>query len=182
MVDPNVICVLYVCQSLSYVRLFATSWNIAPQALLFMEFSRQEQWSGQPFPSPEDLPNPGTEPNLLNWRQILYHLKQGNLTDVFMRTENLNTKEKHQGCAFPKKDNNVKKQQEKSHQKQAKEKVQVVPQTFSNFFAIFSCFLYHMQYGATDGLIYKNKNKQTKKGRTCINKLSQKKQLKIPGC
>ena len=178
MVDPNVICVLCVCQPLSYVRLCATSWNIAPQALLFMEFSRQEQWSGQPFPSPEDLPNPGTEPNLLNWRQILYHLNQGNLTDVFMRTGNLNTKEKHQGCAFPKKDNNVKRQQEKSHQKQAKEKVQVVPQTFSNLFAIFSCFLYHMQYGETDGLIYKKK----KKSRTCINKLSQKKQLKIPGC
>ena len=27
-----------------------------------MEFSRQEYWSGLPFPSPEDLPNPGTKP------------------------------------------------------------------------------------------------------------------------
>ena len=29
---------------------------------LFMEFSRQEYWSGMPFPSPGDLPNPGIEP------------------------------------------------------------------------------------------------------------------------
>ena len=32
------------------------------QALLSMEFSRQEYWSGLPFSSPEDLPNPGIEP------------------------------------------------------------------------------------------------------------------------
>ena len=35
---------------------------IACQALLFMEFSRQEDWSGLPFPSSGDLPNPGMEP------------------------------------------------------------------------------------------------------------------------
>ena len=35
---------------------------IACQAPLSMEFSRQEYWSGLPFPSPEDLPNSGTEP------------------------------------------------------------------------------------------------------------------------
>ena len=32
------------------------------QAPLSMEFSRQEYWSGLPFPSPGDLPNPGIEP------------------------------------------------------------------------------------------------------------------------
>ena len=37
-------------------------WTIAHQAPLSMGFSRQEYWSGLPFPSPEDLPNPGTEP------------------------------------------------------------------------------------------------------------------------
>ena len=37
-------------------------WTIACQAPLSMEFSRQEYWSGLPFPSPGDLPNPGTEP------------------------------------------------------------------------------------------------------------------------
>ena len=38
-----------------------------------MEFSRQQYWSGLPFPSPEDLPNPGIEPGSLAL-QILYHL------------------------------------------------------------------------------------------------------------
>ena len=47
---------------LSHVRLFATPWTIAHQAPPSMGFSRQEYWSGLPFPSPEDLPNPGIEP------------------------------------------------------------------------------------------------------------------------
>ena len=37
-------------------------WTEAHQAPLSMEFSRQECWSGLPFPSPGDLPNPGIEP------------------------------------------------------------------------------------------------------------------------
>ena len=49
-------------QSLSCIRLFATPWTIAHQALLSMEFSQQEYWSGLPFPIPGDLPNPGIEP------------------------------------------------------------------------------------------------------------------------
>ena len=48
-------------KSLSHVRLFATPWTIAYQAPLSMGFSRQEYWSGFPFPSPGDLPNPGIE-------------------------------------------------------------------------------------------------------------------------
>ena len=36
-------------------------WSIAHQAPLSMEFSRQEYWSGLPFPAPGDLPNPGIE-------------------------------------------------------------------------------------------------------------------------
>ena len=47
--------------SLSCVRLFVTPWTAAHQALLSMGFSRQEYWSGLPFPSPGDLPDPGTE-------------------------------------------------------------------------------------------------------------------------
>ena len=47
---------------LSRVRLLATSWITAYQAPPSMEFSRQEYWSGLPFPSPGDLPNPGIEP------------------------------------------------------------------------------------------------------------------------
>ena len=39
-----------------------TPWTVAHQAPLSMGFSRQEDWSGLPFPPPEDLPDPGTEP------------------------------------------------------------------------------------------------------------------------
>ena len=48
-------------KSLSRVRLFATPWTVAHQALPSMGFSRQEYWSGLPFPSLGDLPNPGIE-------------------------------------------------------------------------------------------------------------------------
>ena len=48
--------------SLSVVRLFATPWTIDYQAPPSMGFSRQEYWSGLPFPSPKDLPNPRIEP------------------------------------------------------------------------------------------------------------------------
>ena len=47
---------------LSRVRLFATPWTVAHQAPPFMGFSRQDCWSGLPFPSPGDLPDPGIEP------------------------------------------------------------------------------------------------------------------------
>ena len=49
-------------KSLSRVHLFATQWTVAHHAPLFMGFSRQEYWRGLPFPSPEDLPDPGIEP------------------------------------------------------------------------------------------------------------------------
>ena len=49
----------------SHFRLCATPWTAARQAPLSMEFSRQEYWSGLPFSSPEDLPDPGTEPGSL---------------------------------------------------------------------------------------------------------------------
>ena len=49
------------CQSLSYVWLFATPWTVAHQAPLSTEFSRQECWSGEPFLSLRDPPNPGIE-------------------------------------------------------------------------------------------------------------------------
>ena len=49
-------------KSLSRVQLFATPWTVVSQAPPSMEFSRQEYWSGLPFPSPGDLPNPGIEP------------------------------------------------------------------------------------------------------------------------
>ena len=49
-------------KSLSRVWLFVTLWTVAYQASLSMGFSRQEYWSGLPFPSPGDLPDAGTEP------------------------------------------------------------------------------------------------------------------------
>ena len=47
---------------LSRVRLFATLWTVVHQAPPSMGFSRQEYWSGLPFPSPGDFPDPGIEP------------------------------------------------------------------------------------------------------------------------
>ena len=51
-----------VCCVLSCVWLSLARWTVARQALLSMEFSRQEYWSGSPFPTPDDLPNPAIEP------------------------------------------------------------------------------------------------------------------------
>ena len=78
--------------SLSCVRLFVTPWTAAHQAPPSMEFSRQEYWSGLPFSSPGDLPDPGIEnPGLLHCRQMLYCLShQGsprsllNLSCIFL--------------------------------------------------------------------------------------------------
>ena len=49
-------------KTLSHVGVFETPWTVAYQAPLPMGFSRQEYWSGLPFPSPGDLLNPGIEP------------------------------------------------------------------------------------------------------------------------
>ena len=67
-----------IVKSLSCVRLFATPWTVACEAPSSMEFSRQEYWSGLPFPSPGDLPNPGIKsgsPAL----QTLYPLSHPNM-------------------------------------------------------------------------------------------------------
>ena len=57
------VCVcVYTLSCFSGVQLFVTLWTIACQALLLMECSRQEYWSGLPRPSPGDLPNPGIKP------------------------------------------------------------------------------------------------------------------------
>ena len=47
---------------LSHVQLFVTPWTVTHQEALSMGFSRQEYWSGLPFPSPRDLPDPGIKP------------------------------------------------------------------------------------------------------------------------
>ena len=57
------LCILKVkVKSPHCVRLFVTLWTVAYQAPPSMEFSRQEYWSGLPFPSPGDLPDPGIKP------------------------------------------------------------------------------------------------------------------------
>ena len=61
-------------QSLSHVRFFATLWTVAHQAPLFMGFSRQEYWSGVPFPSPGIFPTQGSNLSLLgllHWQAVL---------------------------------------------------------------------------------------------------------------
>ena len=56
---------LYVGVSHSVMSDSVTLWTIACQASLSIEFSRQEYWSGLPFPFLGDLPNPGIEPAFL---------------------------------------------------------------------------------------------------------------------
>ena len=48
-----------------------TPWTVAHQAPLSMEFSRQGYWSGLPWPSPGDLPDPGIKPGSPKLQQIL---------------------------------------------------------------------------------------------------------------
>ena len=67
---------------LSHVRLFVTPWTVAHQAPLSMGFSRQEYWSGLPFPSPGIFPTQGLNPHLQHWQVNslpLHHL--GRLSD-----------------------------------------------------------------------------------------------------
>ena len=54
-------------QSLGRLGFFATQWTVACQAPLFMGFPRQEYWTGLPFLSLGDLPNPGIEPVSPAW-------------------------------------------------------------------------------------------------------------------
>ena len=63
-------------KSLSRVRLFATPQTVAYQAPQSMEFSRQEYWSGLPFPSPGIFPTQGLNPVLPHGRQMLYCLSR----------------------------------------------------------------------------------------------------------
>ena len=63
---------------LSHVKFFATLWTVAYLAPLSFEFSRQGYWSGLPFPTPGDLPDPGIQP-----ASLMYPA----LTGVFFTTE-----------------------------------------------------------------------------------------------
>ena len=66
-------------KSFSHVWLFVTPWTVAYQAPQSTEFSRQEYWSGLPFPSPGDLPTPGSNLGLPHCMQTLYYLSHQGL-------------------------------------------------------------------------------------------------------
>ena len=51
-----------------------TPWTVVHQAPLSLEFSREEYWSGLPFPSPKDLPNPGIELSSLELQSGFFYL------------------------------------------------------------------------------------------------------------
>ena len=69
------VCVCMLSHS-SHVQLFSTIWTIDHQAPLFMGFSMQEEWSGLPFPTSGDLPDPESESTSLESPALaggLYH-------------------------------------------------------------------------------------------------------------
>ena len=53
---------MHITELLSHIQLFVILWTVACQTPLSITFSRHEDWSRLPFPSPGDLPDPGTEP------------------------------------------------------------------------------------------------------------------------
>ena len=69
-------------KSLSCIQLFAAPWTVSYQDPLSMGFFQAEYWSGLPFPSPGDLPNPGSNPGLPHCRQMLYHLSHQGSPDL----------------------------------------------------------------------------------------------------
>ena len=69
-------------QLLSRVQLFATPWTVAHQAPLSMEFSRQRDWSGLPFPTPGDLPDPEIKSMSLASPALTYSSHRGHLANV----------------------------------------------------------------------------------------------------
>ena len=69
---------MVVVWSLRHIRLFATPWMVVYLAPQFMGFSRQEYWSGLPFPPLGVLPDPGIEPVSTAWQAdslTLSHLR-----------------------------------------------------------------------------------------------------------
>ena len=82
---------------LSHVWLFAALWTVTCQASLPMEFSRQEYWSGVPFLTAGDLPDPGIKPESLvspalaggfftfraTWEALRLGVQHYNLTSVY---------------------------------------------------------------------------------------------------
>ena len=69
-----------VCVSHSVMSNSATPWTTVGQAPLALEFSRQEYWSGLPFPPPGDLSNPGTKPGSPALQVDSYRLSHQRIT------------------------------------------------------------------------------------------------------
>ena len=80
---------------LSHVRLFGSSWTVAHQAPLSMEFSREEYWSGLPFPSPGDLPDPE-----IKLASLASPALAGRFFATVARGEAFLHKTDNQGCQF----------------------------------------------------------------------------------
>ena len=74
-------------KSLSQVQVFVIPWTVARLVLLSMGFSRQEYWSGQPFPSPGISSTQGSSSGFLHCRQILYHLSHWCCTSSYKWTK-----------------------------------------------------------------------------------------------
>ena len=72
-------------KSLSHVQLSVTPWGVAHQAPPSMGFSRQEYWSGLPFPSPGDLPNPGIKLRSPTLEVDLCH--QGEQEEIYLHIQ-----------------------------------------------------------------------------------------------
>ena len=84
--------IIVIVQSLSRVLLFATLWTVAHQAPLSMGFSRQEYWSGLPFPYLGDLPDLGIKLASPPWQTdslSLSHLGSNMLKPVISNTVNV---------------------------------------------------------------------------------------------
>ena len=83
----------------------ATPWTVVCQAPLSMGFSRQEYWSGLPFTSSGDLPNPGTEPVSPAWQMDSLPMNHQGInvmnTELCLVTQSYPTLFNPMGCNLP---------------------------------------------------------------------------------
>ena len=84
---------------LSRVQLFVTPCTIAHQAPPSMEFSRQEYWSVLPFPSPGDLPDPGSEPRSPTFQAdaLPSELPGSHCSNISISTQHWRSKDRWEG-------------------------------------------------------------------------------------
>ena len=83
---------------------FATPWAVTHQTPLFLGFLRQEYWSGLPFPSPGDLPDPGIKPTSPHWQAdllLLSHQGSSGYVDVCLVTQFCLTLGNPKDCSLP---------------------------------------------------------------------------------